>query len=244
MSYDRIGNIIYIKELNTIYPLNCSAVYLISKEGRDKHRVYIKPKLIYINKNFRNKNSNMYKLTQNEVLTLHKENNYYFYLNVLEVYFSTRYSHFRHYLSQIIFNKFVLVLGDGVGPFSIYLAKNNNFIIGYDYNPLCLKYAIINARINKINNYIHFTKNCNNIVYNCTIDCIVSIMPLQILSIIPFLILDYKIHYVILLLSTLKLIENLNKLFNTVSSVHLMKEYNRSLRIYLIIFEKLKGYLK
>ncbi|NTV23884.1 MAG: class I SAM-dependent methyltransferase family protein [Nanoarchaeota archaeon] len=85
--------------------------------------------------------------------TIHKENNIRLKLDVEQVYFSARSSTERKRIcSQVKKGENVLVMFSGCGPFTMSIAKNTDArnVVGVEKNPIGHKYALENARLNKI----------------------------------------------------------------------------------------------
>jgi len=86
---------------------------------------------------------------------LYKENNCVFRLNVESCYFSPRLSEERKEIAAKIKKKGnILVLFAGVGPFACVIAKNNpkTSVVSVELGRECCKYALINKRMNKLDN--------------------------------------------------------------------------------------------
>ncbi|MCX8199964.1 MAG: class I SAM-dependent methyltransferase family protein [Candidatus Micrarchaeota archaeon] len=84
--------------------------------------------------------------------TIHKEHGCKFKVDVSKVYFSPRLSHERErILAQVKDGEHILALFSGVAPFPIIIAKERN-VIAYsiELNPEGHKYALENARLNKV----------------------------------------------------------------------------------------------
>ncbi|MBT5021814.1 class I SAM-dependent methyltransferase family protein [Candidatus Woesearchaeota archaeon] len=87
--------------------------------------------------------------------TIHKENNIQLFLNVQEVYFSTRLSTERKRISQIIKPKEkILVMFSGCAPYPCVFSKNTEAdqIVGIEINPKGHDYGIKNIELNKLTN--------------------------------------------------------------------------------------------
>ncbi len=91
--------------------------------------------------------------------TMHKESGIRLYLNPWEVYFSVRSSGERLTLAQEIQpGEKIAVLGSGIGPFPLVLAKHSNpaMIIGIEKNPAAHRFAVKNLATNKLAEKVRF----------------------------------------------------------------------------------------
>ncbi len=85
---------------------------------------------------------------------LYKENNCEFLLNVETCYFSPRLASERKEIAEKVKkNEYVLVMFGGVAPFAVVIAKlkKANRIVSVELGKDCCKYAVENARRNKVN---------------------------------------------------------------------------------------------
>jgi tRNA G37 N-methylase Trm5 len=233
MSYERIGSIIFTRDCEQDFT-NYAAVYKVNR-GRNEFRV---PLLELCKSNSQYKLKYLLNLPQNERLTIHKENGKYFYLDVTKVYYNTKYATCRQLLTYHIKESKILVLGDGIGPYSIYLASNNSFIIGYDFNSICLQFAKINKRINKVFNYFPLTGNIIHLP-SLEVDVIVSIIPTLILNyLLRLTYLSYKFHYSVILVNNIKILVHLLTLLSFfIVTYKFIKSYCKGVGIYLLILE-------
>ena len=90
---------------------------------------------------------------QDNPVTLHKENNCIFKLDVKNTYFTPRLVFERKRLSSLKFaNKELIVdMFAGVGPISIQIARNHDVkFYSFDINPIAYKYLIENIELNKL----------------------------------------------------------------------------------------------
>lgn len=84
-------------------------------------------------------------------ITIHKENSCQFKLNINEVYFSSKESTERLRISEMVKEgENILVMGCGIGPFPIVIAKKNAVTVdGIDLNPSAIEYFKENIKLNK-----------------------------------------------------------------------------------------------
>ncbi|MFX1455746.1 MAG: class I SAM-dependent methyltransferase family protein [Promethearchaeota archaeon] len=90
---------------------------------------------------------------ENKSITMHKENNCVFKLDIKKTYFSPRLVYERRRISNFKFqeNEIIVDMFAGVGPFSIQIAKLNPVEIhAFDINPEAYKYLKINIKLNKL----------------------------------------------------------------------------------------------
>jgi len=83
--------------------------------------------------------------------TLHRENGFFYRLDVAKTFFSSRmnYEHAR-IAAQVQAGEAVLVPFAGVGPFVIPLAARGARVVAVEKNPTACRYLLENARINKV----------------------------------------------------------------------------------------------
>ena len=89
--------------------------------------------------------------------TMHKENDVFVKLDVEKVYFSPRMSSERKRISQLVKpNESVLVMFSGSGIYPLVIAKNTRCkeVYGIEINPAAHKYALENAKKNRIESKI------------------------------------------------------------------------------------------
>ncbi len=95
---------------------------------------------------------------ENKTITYYKEHGCIFKVDVAKTYFSPRLSTERQRISKQIDNNNDIILNmfSGVGTFSIIIAKKNRSSIVYniDSNPDAIELAIINAKLNKVENRV------------------------------------------------------------------------------------------
>ena len=88
---------------------------------------------------------------EDNFVVVHKENNFFFELDISEVYFSPRLSLERSLvLDQARDNESVLDMFAGVGPFSVYLSRKASNVTAIDANPRAKKWFFKNIERNKI----------------------------------------------------------------------------------------------
>ncbi len=88
-------------------------------------------------------------------ITLHKENNCLLKLDIDKCYFSQRLSSERLRIAKLVKkNESILVMFDGISPYSCVISKNSKpkEIYGIEINPSCNKFAQENIQLNKLNN--------------------------------------------------------------------------------------------
>jgi tRNA (guanine37-N1)-methyltransferase len=91
---------------------------------------------------------------EKRTVTVHKENNCSFKLDIQEAYFSPRLATERKRIAELIKKQeSVLVMFSGVGPYPIIIAKNTPAleVYGIEKNPKGHEYALINNKLNKTN---------------------------------------------------------------------------------------------
>ncbi len=84
-----------------------------------------------------------------------RENNVRIRLNVEKCYFSSRLSSERKRVMLLVKSgEEVLVMFSGVGPYALVIAKNTKAksVVGVELNPIAHKYAVENAKLNKLSN--------------------------------------------------------------------------------------------
>jgi len=102
---------------------------------------------------------NSKKLKKNIFLT--KENGYYLVGDLGKVFYSPRYQYDRQDLAQILSknltdcNNTLKIIGSGIGPYAMYLAKLFKKIYCIDINKKALAYSKINCALNNISNVEH-----------------------------------------------------------------------------------------
>jgi len=88
-------------------------------------------------------------------ITLHKENNCFFNLNIDKCYFSPRSSNERLRISKLVKkNESILTMFSGIATYPCVISKNSNpkEIYAVEINPTCHKYAQENIQLNKLYN--------------------------------------------------------------------------------------------
>ncbi len=93
--------------------------------------------------------------------TVHKENGILLHLNVENVYFSPRSGTERQRIINLVKPKeSVLVMFSGCGPYVMEIAKHTQAkeVYGVEINPAGHKYALINAKANKVEGKVHLLK--------------------------------------------------------------------------------------
>lgn len=93
----------------------------------------------------------------NSLETIYKENNCLMKLNVQDCYFSQRLSNDRlEIANKVKKNEKVLVMFAGVAPYSVVIAKHSKAkeVYSVELNTKATKYALENARLNKLSNVI------------------------------------------------------------------------------------------
>ena len=89
--------------------------------------------------------------------TICKENNVLIKLDVEKVYFSARMSSERKRIAELIKpNESILVMFSGASPYALVIAKNTKCkeVYGIEINPIAHRYALENAKKNKLENKI------------------------------------------------------------------------------------------
>lgn len=92
-------------------------------------------------------------LGEKKTATVHKENGISLKLDIARTYFSPRQATERkRVFSQIKTPEIVLVMFSGIGPFTVSIAKNTTAaaVYGVELNKIAHKYAIENAKLNKV----------------------------------------------------------------------------------------------
>jgi tRNA (guanine37-N1)-methyltransferase len=101
-------------------------------------------------------------------VTIHKENDCTFKLNVQETFFSPRLNYERQRVStaDIKRGECIVDLFSGVGPFSIQIANINKVkIFAFDVNPKAINFLRENITLNKLKGSIHpFNKNVKDLL--------------------------------------------------------------------------------
>ncbi|MHA1836138.1 MAG: class I SAM-dependent methyltransferase [Candidatus Odinarchaeia archaeon] len=92
----------------------------------------------------------------NKTITIHKENNCYYRLDISKVYFNSRLGSERLRVASLVNpGEVVTDMFAGVGPFSILIAKKRRaFVNAIDVNPFAIKYLIENINLNKVADFI------------------------------------------------------------------------------------------
>lgn len=167
-SYDIIGDIL---------------IFEIREKLNTKQEKEIANRLLKLNKNIKvvAKRSDIHKgkyrtrkikilAGENRKETIHKENGVKIKLDVEKCYFSPRLSQERLRIAKLIKkNESILCMFSGVAPYPLTIAKNSKAreIYGIEINPIAHKYALENARINRLAN-IHLFKGDvkKKLIYN------------------------------------------------------------------------------
>jgi tRNA (guanine37-N1)-methyltransferase len=113
-------------------------------------------------------------------ISLHKENNCKFYVNIDEVYFSPRLATERkRIMQQIKKDENILVMFSGVAPYPIVLSKNTNAkkIIAIELNPEAHELALKNIDLNKLKNITLINGDVKKIILNEKYDRILMPLP-------------------------------------------------------------------
>mgnify|MGYP000190136027 CR=1 FL=1 len=126
---------------------------------------------------------------ENKSITIHKENNCIFKLNVRKVYFSPREGTERMIVAEKIneyiknfgnFQDLVLVFFAGIGPYAILISKRCcvKNIVTIEKNPVAVKYLKENIKLNKIKNVEVICDDVRNVTKNFFNQADFVIMPL------------------------------------------------------------------
>ncbi|MHA1294406.1 MAG: class I SAM-dependent methyltransferase [Promethearchaeota archaeon] len=156
-SFDIIGNIALVEFKN----INNN-----KKKISKKFKLKIAEALLDINKNVisvfekRSKIKGEYRIRdlkfltgKNKTITVHKENNCVFYLDVKKMYFTPRlvFERKRIALNEFKEKEIIVDMFAGVGPFSIQIAKNHDVIVyAFDKNSFAYEYLKKNIKHNKL----------------------------------------------------------------------------------------------
>jgi len=86
-----------------------------------------------------------------DTFTVHKENNFYFALDLSKVFFNPRMGNERlRVINQVSNSEVIIDMFSGVGPYSIPLAKKKNFVFAFDKNEFAINFLKINMKINNV----------------------------------------------------------------------------------------------
>ena len=97
--------------------------------------------------------------------TIYIENGIRLKLDVEKVYFSSRLGTERQRIANLVKkNENVLVMFSGIGPYSIQVAKRARKVVSIEVNPIAHKYALINLKLNRINNTMALKGDVKKIV--------------------------------------------------------------------------------
>ena len=99
--------------------------------------------------------------------TVHKESNARIKLDVEKVYFSPRLANERLRIArQVKPGENVLVMFSGCGPYPIVIARNSKprQVVGIEANPAGHRYAVENARLNKLRNAFFFQGDAREVI--------------------------------------------------------------------------------
>lgn len=120
-------------------------------------------------------------LGEKNKISLHKENNCKFYVDIDEVYFSPRLATERkRIMQQVKKDESILVMFSGVAPYPIVLSKNTKAkeITGIELNPKAHELALKNLKLNKINNVNLINGDVKDIISSLNIKFDRILMPL------------------------------------------------------------------
>ena len=156
-SYDIIGNIAIIELDKFSNEINRDLLNFKQIISNSIIELNNKVKSVYEKKS---EIQGVYRLRQLELLhgedksiTIHKENNCIFKLDVKKTYFTPRlvYERRRVATTRIKENEIIIDMFAGVGTFSIQIAKRNNVkIYAFDVNPYAFEYLKENIKLNKM----------------------------------------------------------------------------------------------
>lgn len=97
--------------------------------------------------------------------TIHVENGIKLMLDAEKVYFSARLGTERQRISSLVkSNEKVLVMFSGIGPYTIQIAKKARNVVGIEINPVAHKYALVNLKLNKIDNAVAIKGDVKRVV--------------------------------------------------------------------------------
>ncbi len=150
-SFDVVGDIMIFadfpkqlvkkeKKIAEIISKNYKHVKVVAKKAKQYSGTFRVPKLKIIGGEKRKE-------------TVHKENGVLLHLDVEGVYFSPRSGTERQRIVNLVKpNESILVMFSGCGPYVIEIAKHTKAkeVYGVEINPIGHKYALINAKVNKV----------------------------------------------------------------------------------------------
>ncbi|MBD3230642.1 MAG: methyltransferase domain-containing protein [Candidatus Lokiarchaeota archaeon] len=148
-SFDIIGKIAIIEIPEVIEELETIIGKAIYKTYKNIRTVY--SRVGQVSGKFRTRELKIIGGTDNPI-TIHRENNCLFKLNVKKVYYSPRLGSERWRVVESVRNgERIIDMFAGIGPYSIQIAKNKETqIIAFDINPTAIKYFKANLKLNKI----------------------------------------------------------------------------------------------
>lgn len=162
-SYDIVGDIAIFNEIpkelikkekligNSLLKLHKNIRVVCKKVGKYSGK-YRTPKLKVI-------------AGENRKETDHVENEVRLRLDVEKVYFSARLGTERQRITDLVKpNENVLVMFSGIGPYTIQIAKKARRVVGIEINPVAHKYAVINLKLNKVDNAIAIKGDVKKVV--------------------------------------------------------------------------------